>query len=392
MQVQLFDNGDIIAQYKNVSGVSPYQGQTGTVGIESPTLAGDAITGLRYLYNGTLPSALNLLTNGLAIKYYQFIPTTDVAAVSYDAPHTGFTGSAVYPAASVKNNGTATVTAGVTIKIFGPLPAMTEVFNATETTGPITAGVTLPYTFTAHSWTPATLGNYACSVYVTTAGDQIATNNTKTGSAVIINTATLPYSTDFEANNGGFFGTGEWEWGTPTDMGSSAAHSPVKCWGTDLDSAYNAYSKNTLYSPAIPLTGAPIYSLDFWMWYYFEGASYDGANLKITTDNGLTWEILTTSVAYTGTVTGTTDTLMLGQQVWGGIDTIWTPVSVDLTPYAGQTIILKIDQGSDLSVQYAGIYIDDLSITQIFADVAVASIDLPAEDMLFPVHTRSALH
>jgi hypothetical protein len=384
-EVLLFVDGTIIAQYKDVTGVSGYQGQSATVGIESHNITADAVTGLQYLYNGTQPSALNLLTNGLAIKYYQYVPTLDVSAVSYDAPKGGIVGTPYFPTVSVKNNGTTTTTADVTVKIYGPLPATTQVFNAMETSGPIAYGATLPFTFSVNSWTPTAAGAYACSVNVTTTGDEFASNNNTTGSAMILSTATLPYSTDFEANNGGFLGTNEWQWGTPAyASGPAAAHSPVNCWGTDLTGDYNSYASNILYSPVIALTGAPRYSLDFWMWYRFESISYDGANLKISTDYGTTWTILNTSVPYTGTCTSTGNALLYGQPGWGGIDTVWTPVNVDLTPYAGQNVILRFDQGAEGSLQYAGLYIDDFAITQIFADVAVNSIDLPASTSLFP--------
>jgi|GEM_PF-1927610 len=384
-EVLLFVDGTIIAQYKDVTGVSGYQGQSATVGIESHNITADAVTGLQYLYNGTQPSALNLLTNGLAIKYYQYVPTLDVSAVSYDAPKGGIVGTPYFPTVSVKNNGTTTTTADVTVKIYGPLPATTQVFNAMETSGPIAYGATLPFTFSVNSWTPTAAGAYACSVNVTTTGDEFASNNNTTGSAMILSTATLPYSTDFEANNGGFLGTNEWQWGTPAyASGPAAAHSPVNCWATDLTGDYNSYANNSLYSPVIALTGAPRYSLDFWMWYRFESISYDGANLKISTDYGTTWTILNTSVPYTGTCTSTGNALLYGQPGWGGIDTVWTPVNVDLTPYAGQNVILRFDQGAEGSLQYAGLYIDDFAITQIFADVAVNSIDLPASTSLFP--------
>jgi hypothetical protein len=133
----------------------------------------------------------------------------------------------------------------------------------------------------------------------------------------------------------------------------------VNCWATDLTGDYNSYANNSLYSPVIALTGAPRYSLDFWMWYRFESISYDGANLKISTDYGTTWTILNTSVPYTGTCTSTGNALLYGQPGWGGIDTVWTPVNVDLTPY-GPERNLEIRPGREGSLQYAGLYIDDL--------------------------------
>jgi hypothetical protein len=496
-EVLLYYDGVIIFQYKTVGGYSGYLGELATIGIESPNFP--PISGLQYLYNGT--PTLNRLANNLAIKFYQFVPTTDVkaisynsplngytgtayypnvtvknqgiadtsaivtvkiigpspatttvfdfaettapipygtetafsflinswtpaaagtytcsvkvttpgdeiannniktgtcvilpandvAAISYDAPKIAFVGTAYFPTVSVKNNGQLADTAAVTVSIYGPLPATAQVFTATETSPPIATGATVPFTFSGlNSWTPAATGVYACSVSVTTGGDGNAANDKKAGSCVVLGTAALPFSTDFEANNGGFLGMNEWEWGTPTLVGPGIqalpAHSPVSCWGTDLDANYDTYAKNILYSPAITLTGAPRYSLDFWMWYRFESGSYDGANVKISADSGLSWTVLTTSVPYTGTLNSTYDTLLYGQQAWWGIDTIWTPVSVDLTPYAGQTVILRFDQGSEGSVNHPGLYIDDFSISQVFADIAVNSIDAPAAQLLF---------
>jgi len=379
-EVILYTDGEFIVQYKNVDGTTRYQGSQATMGIENST----GTTGLQYLYNGV--PALNVMVNNLAIKYYLYTPTLDVAMISYDAPRGGWVGLAAYPSVTVKNNGLTATTADVTVKIIGPAPATDTVFNATETTPVIPSVTTVPFTFTTNSWTPAAAGSYTTIAIATTAGDEFASNNTVTGSAFILGaTVSIPFSTDFEANNGGFLPTNEWEWGIPTYAGGpSAAHSPVNLWGTDLDNTYDASTHNVLYAPPLDLTGAGAAVVKFWMWFDLE-SGYDGANVKISTDLGATWNVITTSVAYNSTgYSGAPG--IAGQPVWSGSLSTWTEVVVNLSAYVGQTVFMRFDQSADGSVQYAGFYIDDFSLEEPPPDLYVNSINVPTD--VFAAHGR----
>ncbi len=169
---------------------------------------------------------------------------------------------------------------------------------------------------------------------------------------------------NFEATNGGYVGSGTpsvvWEWGTPTQStGPSGAHSGVKVWGTDLDANYPASCNNKLDTPLFVVP--PYAELGFWHWYDTE-ASYDGCNIKISTDGGSTWTVLTPAGGYTGTAN--TANPLYPEPIWTGhVQKYWEEETVDLSAYSGQEVKIRFHFGSDTSVQYPGWFIDDVGIT-----------------------------
>lgn len=91
---------------------------------------------------------------------------------------------------------------------------------------------------------------------------------------------TSVYSTDFEANDGGFTHTGtadEWERGTPVGSATNpigSAFSGTQCWKTDLDNTYDINSNQTLASPNIAIPTGTTY-ISWAMKYHIESASFD---------------------------------------------------------------------------------------------------------------------
>jgi hypothetical protein len=168
---------------------------------------------------------------------------------------------------------------------------------------------------------------------------------------------------DFETTNGGYIGSGTptiiWEWGTPTQStGPTSAHSGVNVWGTDLDANYPASCNNKLDTPSFIV---PAYAeLVFWHWYDTE-ASYDGCNVKISTDGGTTWSVLTPEDGYTGTANSANP--LYPEPIWTGhVQKYWEEETIDLSAYNGMEAQLRFHFGSDSSVQYPGWFIDDVSI------------------------------
>ncbi len=98
---------------------------------------------------------------------------------------------------------------------------------------------------------------------------------------------------DFENDNGGFTPAGNvWQWGVPTS-GPNAAHSGTKLWATILNGNYPNSANATLDLPAITIAADRPYSVfSFWHWYNMEN-EFDGGNVKISTDGGATFQILT---------------------------------------------------------------------------------------------------
>jgi len=165
---------------------------------------------------------------------------------------------------------------------------------------------------------------------------------------------------DFEADDGGYTQSGDlWEWGTPTN-GPGAAHSGVNVWATDLDGNY-IYGTYLLYSPTITVpTGDS--ELVFWHWYDTE-ASWDGGNVKISNDSGVTWTIL--GFPYSGTANSYNPAIPDEPCFTGHGQGYWEKVSADISGYAGETVQFRWDFGADTSVFYPGWYVDDVVVQTI---------------------------
>jgi bacillopeptidase F (M6 metalloprotease family) len=96
--------------------------------------------------------------------------------------------------------------------------------------------------------------------------------------------------------------------------------------------------------------------LDAQIWVNAE-ADWDGANLKISTDGGSSFQLLTTDLAYSSSAGG--------QAVWGGDLSAsgWQLVSVDLSPYVGDVVIVQFEFYSDTLITAPGVYVDDVHVT-----------------------------
>jgi hypothetical protein len=104
------------------------------------------------------------------------------------------------------------------------------------------------------------------------------------------------YAWDFEGDDGGFTATGpDWEWGEPS-TGPDEAHPPTHLWATKVGDNYSSSSNSKLDLPALLVpSGEAFAQMSLWQWYYIE-TNYDGGNVKISTDGGATWTILTPDV------------------------------------------------------------------------------------------------
>jgi hypothetical protein len=98
---------------------------------------------------------------------------------------------------------------------------------------------------------------------------------------------------DFEADNGSYIhfakNTDSWQYGVPTS-GPGAAHSGSNLWATILGGNYPNSMWSGLVTPDIVVPSGAMFK--FWNWYQFE-SSYDGGNVKISTDGGNTYTLIT---------------------------------------------------------------------------------------------------
>ena len=169
------------------------------------------------------------------------------------------------------------------------------------------------------------------------------------------------YAWDFEASDGGFAPTVDWEWGEPT-TGPDNANSGVNLWATKVGGTYSGSSNSKLETPEVVVPdGSSFAVLTFWQWYYIE-TNYDGGNIKISTDGGSTWTILTPDIGYNGTAKSYTAGIPDEPCFTGYDNDNWHQVTCDLSPYMGQSVIIRFHFGSDSIVNKVGWYIDDVSI------------------------------
>jgi len=231
-------------------------------------------------------------------------------------------------------------------------------YSNTQNVMSLNAGDTLTIAFT--SWTP-TIAEL-CTVVVRTEliADSVPANDRKISTTTIV----IMYLEDFEATNGSYVAdpaTGAWEWGVPTYTSGPSAYSGTKCWGTVLAGAYAA-SANWKLTSRLFVATANNPMIVFMHWYQME-ATYDGGNVKYSTD-GTNWTLLTPTVdPYNGT--GYTGTGIAGEACWTGtsVGNNWHPAAFVVPVNSGQSFWIRWHFGTDASVQYAGWYIDDVTGT-----------------------------
>jgi hypothetical protein len=145
-------------------------------------------------------------------------------------------------------------------------------------------------------------------------------------------------------------------------LSTEQSHSPTHAWFVPDDSLVTDSRLWT--SQAIQLGSAD--TLTFWHQYQFEGTNYDGSVLEISTDLGDSWTDLgayITANGYNGTISSGFSNPLSGRQAWTGDLNEWTEVSVDLSSFTGQQVMIRWRLGCDSSIGDVGWYIDDVQIT-----------------------------
>jgi hypothetical protein len=332
---------NIVCQYGDMDGA--WQADV-TEGIENES----GTVGTLYAYNNAVT------TTGLAIYYGQDGPifgTHNVGPMAFIAPGMyGMVGQAVTPQVRFRNIGASSETFPVRLQV---REGANLLYNQTATVTNLPSNGTTDVTFP--NFTPASEAIYTMTAISELGTDENRLNDTLHYTFQAFNQIVY---LDFEGD-GVYAPTGDWEWGTPT-IEPDAAHSGVSAWGTTLGGDYPASDLATLTSEEYSLGVASV--LKFWQWYETE-PSYDGGNVKITTDNGSTWELIHPNEGYTGQSNTSNplspDSIFTGYTTGGNT---WHEVTFDLTAYNNQTVQFRFDFGSDASVQYSGWTIDDFTL------------------------------
>ena len=181
------------------------------------------------------------------------------------------------------------------------------------------------------------------------------------GGSAVMNCS--PYKYDgFETCPGGWTFGGDWECGTPMNVGPPAAYIGDGAIATQIDGLYNvnqSYTVAVADSPVINLTTATAPKLSFWAWDRTEGGVFDGWNLKVSTDNGMTFaQVMTVTPPYNLTIAG--------QPAWGGDHSSegWRNFTADLGAYVGKSVILRYAFRSDGATRFPGVYVDEFIVAE----------------------------
>jgi len=140
-----------------------------------------------------------------------------------------------------------------------------------------------------------------------------------------------------------------WSLGTPKNGLQTSAHSGTNAWGSNLrGESFNLFESTFLYSPMIDLSGLSAATLTFWHCCDFS-SMFTSGQLGISTSSSIPPASIPTLTNFSGQLV---------------LD--WEQVSVNLTPFVGQTIqVVWYYQGIDvgLSAPPDGWLVDNVSIT-----------------------------
>jgi MYXO-CTERM domain-containing protein len=176
--------------------------------------------------------------------------------------------------------------------------------------------------------------------------------------ALAASAASGAYFSDFEANDGGLVGTGDWQWGMPvgangTDLGGFGGDEPTggfsgdNVWGTVLGGLHSPSTVSTLTLAGQNLDLAA--SLSFQEWIDSGGNTFDMAKVFVA-----------------GTEVYLSDGLSNGD---------WREVVIDLTGFSGTGDIV-FEFSTTSVVERVGWYIDDLTVRDVPAPGSMALLGL----------------
>ncbi|UCC81289.1 MAG: immune inhibitor A [Candidatus Zixiibacteriota bacterium] len=164
----------------------------------------------------------------------------------------------------------------------------------------------------------------------------------------------LTTAESFEYNNGGYTGTGSWQWGHPT-FGPPGAYYGVNVWGTNLSGQYPLNCNDYLVS--VPhMIHSPGAYFEYYQWFDLE-SGWDGGNVSISTNGGSSWTLIHPVGGYPDP-----DVSALGGPGYTGMSGGWVRAEFTLSDYVGSTVLFRWRFASDGYINAAGWYIDDVVI------------------------------
>jgi hypothetical protein len=179
----------------------------------------------------------------------------------------------------------------------------------------------------------------------------------------------LPYSEDFNLNNGGWkaFGTNSsWEHGLSATTNITPYNG--NAWVTNLDGNYNTSEESFLYTPYFDLStlGVGEVTVQFKLRTHTEslsltGTNWDAVRLEMST-NGSNWFLVDAADAV-GWYNKNPFSIYQLTKTWGGDNGAWNDASIGLDTLSGKSKVqFRFAFKSDGSAEYEGIGIDNFEL------------------------------
>lgn len=154
---------------------------------------------------------------------------------------------------------------------------------------------------------------------------------------------------------------------TAVRLVDNEAHSGSYQWWSN-----RADESDTTLTHTFDLTGLQQARLQAWLWYDIE-EDYDYAYIEVSTDGGQTWDVLpgkyTTDYNPSGNSFGQAYTGKSGLEAdaseTSDAKPQWVLEEMDLTPYAGQEMLLRFEYITDDAYNSPGFCVDDISIPEL---------------------------
>jgi len=162
---------------------------------------------------------------------------------------------------------------------------------------------------------------------------------------------------------------------TETRLAATDAHSGRFAWWS-----HRADDSNTRLTRAFDLSEISQATLEFWLWYDIE-EGYDYGYVEVSTDGGATWRILEGEHSRDYDPVGNAFGVGYTGKSKEAEEPGWVKERVDLTPYAGQEVLVRFEYVTDDAVNYPGWFVDDIAIPELgyFDDAEGGEGDWTAE-------------
>ncbi|MFZ0390564.1 MAG: M14 family zinc carboxypeptidase, partial [Calditrichia bacterium] len=144
------------------------------------------------------------------------------------------------------------------------------------------------------------------------------------------------------------------QWGTT----ALQSHTPGRSFTDSPTGNYSDNCNTWMRSQPIDLTNLSSPVLDFWTKWNIE-SGWDFGFVEISTNNGATWTHLVGQYMSSGSGSGVQSAGLHG---YDGSQSSWVEEKIDLSAYAGNTVLLRFRLASDGAVNEDGWFVDDVTI------------------------------